>query len=662
MKAGTRFSARVILFSAISGLVLTNLNYLSAEETSVEINSIPRSSTRTVRNPQSTLKNAIQREMHSARRNTTLPRVRFPQTEQQPAQIQQTGFTLNPKALFQKKSSEPEQKRQIIVNSAAQSTAPQYKTAVPLPEAKPGQSEIQRQLEALYRRDGRQMPPMSMQALPKTAGNAGSGRGTVNTSPAPQQTPATTAKATPAPQQTAPQNSAPRNVIVAPQQSVAQESEEKPKWYEKFLPSKTKKTPKKLPKSNQIAKKAPVETPVTEPANQPVSPEFDPAPAPEAPSIVAGPEQPADTPESVARTMTPAGEELDEDELEELREEAEERLEEQRMAAEKLAKEAAVEVPAIVEQSPASEDGKVVINPEDDFKDLFPEMSEEEADNLRKAKAVENKVADKPASTPFSGLALEEEGLKKTTETPETPAPEKTPQVAQEKPAKEFNPFEPQPQPQPTAEKVAKDENPFEVPVEKTAEKAEMPAEKVAETEKPAEQPLEKAEQPSEKIVEKTVEKPLEDNPFQAQPEPKLDTPAPAPKKQVAASEHDSSIDQKLALIASRGNIKGLKGFCPVALRDSRLLVDARPEFSSSYKSMNYQFASLENKLKFDREPAKYAPAAGGSDIVTLVDKQDDQEGTLDFASWYKGRLYLFSSKTNMNVFMKTPALYVGVE
>lgn len=644
MKAGTRFSARVILFSAISGLVLTNLNYLSAEDTSVEFNSKPRSSTKTVRNPQSTLKNAIQREMHSARRNPTLPRVRFPQTEQQPAQIQQAGFTLNPKALFQKKSSEPEQKRQVIVKGGAQSTDPQYKTAVPLSEAKPGQSEIQRQLEALYRRDGRQMPPMSMQALPKTAGNAGSGRGTVNTNPAARQTPAATAKATPVPQQAAPQN-----VIVAPQQNVAQESENKKKWYEMFLPSKTRKTPKRLPKSNQIAKKAPVETPVTESAEQPVTPAFPPAPAPETQPLVAGPEQPTATPESVVKTMTPAVGELDEDELEELREEAEERLEDQRIAAEKRAKEAAAEMPVIVEKSTEPEAAKVAVNPEDEFKDLFPEMSEEEADGLKKPK-----VDEKAASTPFSGLALEENGLKKTAEKPaepETPAQEKTPQVAQEKPAKEFNPFEPQP----AVKKVATEENPFAVPVEKVVEKTEMPAEKLAETEKPA-------EQPSEKIVEKTVEKPLEDNPFQAQPEQKLDTPAPAPQKQVAASEHESSIEKKLALIASRGNIKGLKGFCPVALRDNRLLVDARPEFSSSYKSMNYQFASLENKLKFDREPAKYAPAAGGSDIVTLVDQQDDKEGTLDFASWYKGRLYLFSSKSTMNVFMKTPALYVGVE
>ena len=153
-------------------------------------------------------------------------------------------------------------------------------------------------------------------------------------------------------------------------------------------------------------------------------------------------------------------------------------------------------------------------------------------------------------------------------------------------------------------------------------------------------------------------------NPFKPQPEQKLENPAAKPAEKIASTEQDRSIENKLALIASRGNIKGLKGFCPVALRDNRLLVDARPEFSSSFKSMNYQFASLENKLKFDREPAKYAPAAGGSDIVLLVDQQDDddKEGTLDFASWYKGRLYLFSSQKNMDVFMKTPALYVGVE
>lgn len=619
MKAGTRFSARVLIFSAISGLVLTNSNYLTAEEDSAQIYSSQPQSTRTVRNPQNTLMNAIQREMHSAR-STAKPRVLFRQTEKQPSQIQQVGLTLKPRGFFQKKSSKsktqtkkPEEKRPVIVRGATQTAGPQYKTAVPQPIAKPGQSEIQRQLEALYRRDGRQMPPMQLNALPKTA-NAGSGvggRGTVKQNPAPQLTPA------------------PQKMVGAPQQNIIPQPEEKKKWYEKFLPTKTKQTPKRLPQSHQVVKKAPVNVPVAEKTKAPALPQLPAAPAPAQPSIVTGPQTLETETESVVKTPMPVTEELDEDKLEEL-EEAAERLEEQRIAAAKQAKESAVETPLIEEKTAKVAQENILISPEDDFNNLFPEMSEEEADSLKKPKVAQEAPAkESPKTTPFSGLVLEEDGLKKSAEKltePSVPAKEQTPQIAQESPKKEVNPFEPQPAAKAAPEKEV---NPFEVPAPKVAEKE-----------------MEKSE----------------DNPFKPQPERKLDMPPAQPEKQVATTEPDSSIEKKLALIASRGNIKGLKGFCPVALRDNRLLVDARPEFSSSYKSMNYQFASLENKLKFDREPAKYAPAAGGSDLVLLVDHQDDKEGTLDYASWYKGRLYLFSNQTNMNVFMKTPALYVGVE
>tara|TARA_R110002095_G_scaffold94422_3_gene82402 strand:+ start:245604 stop:247304 length:1701 start_codon:yes stop_codon:yes gene_type:complete len=565
--------------------------------------------------------NAIQREMHSAR-STVKPRVLFPQTEKQPSQIQQVGLTLKPRGFFQKKSNKnktqtkkPEEKRPVIVRSGNQTTGPQYQTAVPQPNAKPGQSEIQRQLEALYRRDGRQMPPMQLDALPKTA-NSGSAAGRRST----------TSNATP-------QNAAaPQKFAGPPQQKLLPQLEEKKKWYEKFLPAKTKQTPKRLPQSHQVVKKAPVEAPVatkttTAPPQLPAAP----APAPAQPSIVAGPPIPAEQTESIAKTPMRTTEELelDEEAREELEEEATERLEEQRIAAAKQAKEAVVKTPLIEEETAEIAQKKIVISPEDDFNNLFPEMSEEEADSFKKPKVAQEAPPKESPQTPFSGLVLEEDGLKKSDEKPaepSVPAKEGTPQVAQETPKKEMNPFEPQPA-APTAPE--KEGNPFEVPAPKVAEKA--------------------------------MEKP-EDNPFKPQPEQKLDTPPAQPEKRIATSEPDSSIEKKLALIASRGNIKGLKGFCPVALRDNRLLVDARPEFSSSYKSMNYQFASLENKLKFDREPAKYAPAAGGSDLVLLVDHQDDKEGTLDFASWYKGRLYLFSNQSNMNVFMKTPALYVGVE
>ncbi len=601
MIAGTRFSARVLIFSAISGLVLTNSNLLSAEEPSIQISPKKHQSTEIVRNPQNTLSAAIQREMHSARR-ITKPRVRSPQKEKDRSQIQQVGLTLDPRSLFQKKNKQTVKKKSVarppaLNRGGKQTGTPQYQTAVPQPNAKPGQSEIQRQLELLYRRDGRTMPPMDLQSLPKTA-NPGSvaGRGAIN--PAPK--------------------ASSQNIAGNPQQNLYHQPDDKQKWYEKFLPAKTKQTPKRLPQSQQIVKKAPVAAPATAPAKTVSLPQLPAAPAPLARSVITAPEQPSLNAESVVKSKTFSTEELDAEELEE---EAAERLEEAKMAA---AKKSAVETPQVAKKTAEASQESVAKNPEDEFNNLFPEMSEDEADN-RKKPVVKKEIP----KTPFSGLVLEEEGLKKSEEKQSKsaePVKEASPKIAQEKPRKEENPFEPQPKPQTTP---TKEQNPFEVPVEK--------------------------------VVEKEIEKPV-GNPFKPQPEQKLENPAAKPAKKIATSDQDRSIEKKLALIASRGNIKGLKGFCPVALRDNRLLVDARPEFSSSFKSMNYQFASLENKLKFDREPAKYAPAAGGSDIVLLVDQQDDKEGTLDFASWYKGRLYLFSNQKNMDVSMKTPALYVGVE
>lgn len=611
MKAGTRFSARVLIFSAISGLMLTNLNLLPADKPSVKVSSKKVQSKKPARNPQNTLLDAIQREMHSARR-VTKPRVLFPQKEKKSTQIQQVGLNLKPKPFFQKRSTsssqkKPVQKRPEIVRGGQKPAAatPQYQTAVPRPNAKPGQSEIQRQLEALYRRDGRAMPPMQLNALPQTANsNSGIGRGAVN--------PSQPSNAQPAPQ----------NVVRTPAQNGLQQRNEKRKWYEKFLPRKTNQSPKRLQQSNQFVKKAPLTPPVTTRPVAPAMPQLPAAPAPDSQPVVTTPQKPAEKEATVANTVAPSTEELSDEEREELEEEAE-RLEEQKIATAKQTKEAASENPFVEQKTTESISENVVL--EDDFKDLFPDMSEAAADNLVKPKAEQK--AKETVKTPFSGLVLEEEGKNKVDEKQKTktkpPVKEASPQIAKEEPKKEFNPFEPQTKPVAGPKKEANS---------------------------------------SKNVAKRELEQPKE-NPFKVQPEQKMETlPAPTPARKIATSDHRDPIEKKLALIASRGNIKGLKGFCSVALRENRLLVDARPEFSSSFKSMNYQFASLENKLKFDREPAKYAPAAGGSDIVLLVDQQDDKEGTLDFASWYKGRLYLFSSKTNMDVFMKTPALYVGIE
>lgn len=147
--------------------------------------------------------------------------------------------------------------------------------------------------------------------------------------------------------------------------------------------------------------------------------------------------------------------------------------------------------------------------------------------------------------------------------------------------------------------------------------------------------------------------------------------PSQAPQK-IASSEipsfdgiEDQSTRDKMKKIHERGSMKGLKGFCPVTLRDQRELIDAKPEFHSTFRGQKFHFANSEAKLKFDEEPARYAPAAYGADVVALTRDKDVVEGTLDFAAWFKGRLYLFGNQETHDTFVANPSQFatpVGIE
>lgn len=147
-----------------------------------------------------------------------------------------------------------------------------------------------------------------------------------------------------------------------------------------------------------------------------------------------------------------------------------------------------------------------------------------------------------------------------------------------------------------------------------------------------------------------------------AEPDAKLSPPTDTPTFE---GIEDQATREKMKKIHERGSMKGLKGFCPVLLRDQRELVDAKPEFHSTFRGQKFHFADAESKLKFDEEPARYAPAAYGADVVALTRDKDVVEGSLDFAAWYKGRLYLFGSQESHDTFVANPATYatpVGIE
>ncbi|MEW4487449.1 hypothetical protein AB1L42_05175 [Thalassoglobus sp. JC818] len=129
---------------------------------------------------------------------------------------------------------------------------------------------------------------------------------------------------------------------------------------------------------------------------------------------------------------------------------------------------------------------------------------------------------------------------------------------------------------------------------------------------------------------------------------PKLQ-PTPGPETQDPKKE-------KADLIKEREHLAGLKGFCPVALRDTRELLDTDDRYSAIFNNREYSFSSPHALESFLASPAKYAPALRGSDVIHYALTGEEEEGSLNHAVWYKGRLYLFTSVETMETFVAAPS------
>lgn len=106
----------------------------------------------------------------------------------------------------------------------------------------------------------------------------------------------------------------------------------------------------------------------------------------------------------------------------------------------------------------------------------------------------------------------------------------------------------------------------------------------------------------------------------------------------------------------------GLKGFCPVAIRDDRRLTAARDEFSFEHQSQVYRFSSAEALAKFQENPELYAPMAGGLDVVAVRQGAAVANGSLDHAVWFRHRLHLFSTIENLAAFRAAPRTFAAVQ
>lgn len=137
--------------------------------------------------------------------------------------------------------------------------------------------------------------------------------------------------------------------------------------------------------------------------------------------------------------------------------------------------------------------------------------------------------------------------------------------------------------------------------------------------------------------------------PQQPLPVPLQTTPARAEPYQ------SSDVKAKMERIASRQGLRGFKGFCPVVLRDMRELADAKLEHSAVYQGNQYWFSSDEARQAFLANPGAYVPASNGVDVVLFQQTGKQEIGSLDYAVWYRSKLYLFTSDATKAVFVSSP-------
>ncbi|MFM8289960.1 MAG: hypothetical protein ACKOGA_24985, partial [Planctomycetaceae bacterium] len=105
--------------------------------------------------------------------------------------------------------------------------------------------------------------------------------------------------------------------------------------------------------------------------------------------------------------------------------------------------------------------------------------------------------------------------------------------------------------------------------------------------------------------------------------------------------------------------VAGMMGYCPVALKDQRELVPVQAEIQSRFGGKVYQFSSAEAREAFDANPRRYMPSLNGFDVVRNAFGERQVAGSLQYAAWYRGRLYLFQSAQTLQMFVQTPGRYV---
>jgi len=97
--------------------------------------------------------------------------------------------------------------------------------------------------------------------------------------------------------------------------------------------------------------------------------------------------------------------------------------------------------------------------------------------------------------------------------------------------------------------------------------------------------------------------------------------------------------------------VLGMGGYCPVSLRNHREILEGAEAWEAEYNGVTYRFATPDALAEFHVDPESYIPVAGGLDVVAVREGRDVTSGSLEHATWFRDRLYLFASADTLAAF-----------
>lgn len=105
-----------------------------------------------------------------------------------------------------------------------------------------------------------------------------------------------------------------------------------------------------------------------------------------------------------------------------------------------------------------------------------------------------------------------------------------------------------------------------------------------------------------------------------------------------------------------------MDGYCPVCIIEMGKWEMGRPEHEAVYDGKSYRFPTAEVMAKFQQNPVKYVPALGGDCTVCFAKGEKRVPGSLMHAATYEGRMYLFPSDQEKQMFRQAPQKFANVD